>query len=207
MRVLDLGCGTGALACALAGAGHRVTGVDPAAAMLAVARRKPHAEKVEWVQSFAQSFRSERRFDLILMTGHAFQCLLSDEDILGALATIRMHFDVVGRVAFETRNPKLDWASEWAGKAPVVYRMRGEQVVETLEVTGREDDFVSFQTHYQFEGDALSTNSRLRFPSREQVEEWLARSGLRVCEVFGDWSGRRFEGGGREMIFVAESAA
>ena len=50
-RVLDLGCGTGTLCCALAEVGHRVTGVDPAAAMLAVARRKPHAELVEWVES------------------------------------------------------------------------------------------------------------------------------------------------------------
>ena len=76
--VLDLGCGTGTLSCALAERGHRVTGVDPAAAMLAVARRKPHAEQVEWVESSAQDYRSERRFDLIVMTGHAFQTLLTD---------------------------------------------------------------------------------------------------------------------------------
>jgi 2-polyprenyl-3-methyl-5-hydroxy-6-metoxy-1,4-benzoquinol methylase len=36
-RVLDLGCGTGTLCCALAQRGHRVTGVDPASPMLAIA--------------------------------------------------------------------------------------------------------------------------------------------------------------------------
>jgi SAM-dependent methyltransferase len=72
--VLDLGCGTGTLCCALAERGHRVTGVDPAAAMLALARNKPYAERVEWVDSSAQTYRSQRRFDLIVMTGHAFQC-------------------------------------------------------------------------------------------------------------------------------------
>ena len=41
--VLDLGCGTGTLCCALVQRGHWVTGVDPAAAMLAVARSKPHS--------------------------------------------------------------------------------------------------------------------------------------------------------------------
>jgi ubiquinone/menaquinone biosynthesis C-methylase UbiE len=41
--VLDLGGGTGTLCCALAERGHRVTGVDPAAAMLAVARSKPRS--------------------------------------------------------------------------------------------------------------------------------------------------------------------
>ena len=38
LNIVDLGCGTGLLTCALARKGHRVTGVDPAAAMLDVAR-------------------------------------------------------------------------------------------------------------------------------------------------------------------------
>src|SRR5215471_5871396 len=87
--VLDLGCGTGALCCALAERGHRVTGVEPAAAMLEVARRKPIADQVEWVESSAESYRTQRRFDLIVMTGHAFQCLLTDTAMLAALETMR----------------------------------------------------------------------------------------------------------------------
>src|SRR5579859_1448467 len=90
-HVLDLGCGTGTLCCALAERGHQVTGVDPAAAMLAVAKCKPHAKRVEWVESSAQSYRSGRRFDLITMTGHAFQVLLTDADALAALETRRGH--------------------------------------------------------------------------------------------------------------------
>jgi 2-polyprenyl-3-methyl-5-hydroxy-6-metoxy-1,4-benzoquinol methylase len=88
-RVLDLGCGTGTLCCALAERGHQVTGVDPAAAMLAVARRKPHAEKVEWIESSAQSYETHRRFDLIVMSGHVFQILLTDTDALAVLETMR----------------------------------------------------------------------------------------------------------------------
>jgi len=41
LRVLDVGSGTGRLACALAARGHRAAGADPAAAMLAIARRRP----------------------------------------------------------------------------------------------------------------------------------------------------------------------
>jgi 2-polyprenyl-3-methyl-5-hydroxy-6-metoxy-1,4-benzoquinol methylase len=37
--VVDIGCGTGLLACELARRGHAVTGVDPAPAMLGVVRR------------------------------------------------------------------------------------------------------------------------------------------------------------------------
>ena len=40
LRVMDVGCGTGALASLFAARGHRVTGVDPAPAMLDIARRR-----------------------------------------------------------------------------------------------------------------------------------------------------------------------
>src|SRR5438067_12630987 len=40
LAILDAGCGTGFLSLELAGRGHRVTGVDFAPSMLAIARRK-----------------------------------------------------------------------------------------------------------------------------------------------------------------------
>jgi SAM-dependent methyltransferase len=42
--VVDIGCGTGTLACLMAQRGLTVTGVDPAAASLEVARRKRGAD-------------------------------------------------------------------------------------------------------------------------------------------------------------------
>ena len=47
--VVDLGCGTGTFACLLARQGIEATGADPAEASLAVARRKPFADRVRWV--------------------------------------------------------------------------------------------------------------------------------------------------------------
>lgn len=204
LRVLDLGCGTGVLCCGLAERGHQVTGVDPAGTMLAVSRRKRYPNRVEWVEATAQEYRSDRRFDLIVMTGHAFQCLLTDEDVLAAFGTMRLHLADGARAAFETRNPRVDWASEWAKRGPVVHTVNGERVVETLEVTSSEGEFVSFTTHFQFASERVLTISRLRFPSREHVEGLMGRAGLRVNEVFGDWSGGAFEEErSREIVFVA----
>jgi ubiquinone/menaquinone biosynthesis C-methylase UbiE len=202
--VLDLGCGTGTLCCVLAKRGHQVTGVDPAAAMLEVARSKPYAQQVEWIMSSAQDYRSQRRFDLIVMTGHAFQVLLRETEMLAVLETMQRHVKEGGTVAFESRNPHIDWVGEWTGRC----RALGDgRITETLTITDRESEFISFQTSYQTPGGTLITHSRLRFPSLERVQELISRSGLVVRDVFGDWSGGSFEPErSREMIFIAEKA-
>lgn len=205
-QILDLGCGTGTLCCALAARGHRVTGVEPAAAMLAMARHKACADRVEWVQTNAQSYRSDKRFDWIVMTGHAFQCLLTDDEMVGVLATMRSHLAPQGIVAFETRNPNLDWATEWSSRPATVYTLPdGEPCCETLEITGCEAEFISFQTNYRIRNRVLTTRSRLRFPTREHVVRLINGAGLRMRESFGDWNGGSFDAErSREIIFVAE---
>jgi ubiquinone/menaquinone biosynthesis C-methylase UbiE len=204
--VLDLGCGTGTLCCALAERGHRVTGVDPAAAMLAVARRKPYADRVEWVESSAQKYRSEQRFDLIVMTGHAFQVLQTDADALAVLRTMRRHLKESGTIAFESRNPHIDWVGQWTGRSR---RLAGGQVLETMSITGTDGEFVSFETSYRVQDRTLSTsNSTLRFPSREHIEGLIARAGLTVRDLLGDWRAGPFEDArSREMMFIAKVAA
>lgn len=199
--VLDLGCGTGTLCCALAASGHQVTGVDPAAAMLAIARSKPNARFVEWVESSAQTYASSRPFDLIVMTGHAFQVLLTDEDTLAVLTTMRYHLGERGKIVFESRNPTLDWAEQWAGR---VRKLPGG-ILETLEIIANNGEFISFETIYQFADKELRTRSTLRFPSAEHVQELISRSGLKVRQILGDWDSNPLEiTRSPEMIFFVE---
>ena len=200
--VLDLGCGTGTLCCALAERGHEVTGVDPAAAMLSVARAKPYSERIEWVESSAQTYRSNRHFDLIVMTGHTFQVLLSDTDALAVLDTMRGHLSEHGMVAFETRNPRIDWIREWQWRRRT---FSGGKILEELKVTAANGEFISFETSYRLPDTTVTTSSTLRFPSREHIQSLIERSGLTVRDVFGDWNAGPFDPAcSREIIFVAE---
>jgi ubiquinone/menaquinone biosynthesis C-methylase UbiE len=100
--VLDVGCGTGALLRRARQAGHagRLCGLDPDPAMLAVARRRGD---VEWVAGTAASMAFDREFDLAVMTGHAFQVLVSDEELRASLTAIRRALADGGRFGFETR--------------------------------------------------------------------------------------------------------
>ena len=127
--ILDLGCGTGLICNAYAELGHDVTGVDPAPAMLEIARRKPFGVKIDWVMATAQTFRSTKRFDLMIMTGHAFQVLLEDEDVHAAFETIRTHLKPGGKIVFESRNRAVDWAAEWSGERhPEFAERNGDRV-------------------------------------------------------------------------------
>ncbi|HEV2309617.1 MAG TPA: class I SAM-dependent methyltransferase, partial [Acidimicrobiia bacterium] len=78
--VLDVGCGTGELLREARAAGHtgRLCGLDPAPAMLAHARRRAD---VEWVIGDLRSTRWDREFSLVVMTGHAFQVHVTDEEL------------------------------------------------------------------------------------------------------------------------------
>ena len=70
--VLDIGCGTGTLACRLAARGLTVTGVDPAQASLDVARSKPGADRVIWLLGDATTL-PPMTVDVVTMTGNVAQ--------------------------------------------------------------------------------------------------------------------------------------
>src|SRR6185436_15499862 len=79
--VLDVGCGTGALLRRARKRGHsgRLVGVDPAAAMLDVARARLD---VEWVEGSVADV--DGPFDLVVMSGHAFQVFVTDDEVRDA---------------------------------------------------------------------------------------------------------------------------
>jgi SAM-dependent methyltransferase len=205
--ILDMGCGTGALAVALARRGHRVTGADPSGSgMLEVARSRPGHELVRWVDATAAGLDLGTRFDLIIMTGHVFQVFLSDADVLAALTNLRRHLATGGRLAFEMRNRAR---RSWEGWTP-------ENTRERVEVPGIggvdvhyalrrvEEPYVTFETHFRFApGDTVVTLNTLRFMDHPEMAALVARAGFTTIEWLGDWDGSPFHPDSREIIAIA----
>jgi 2-polyprenyl-3-methyl-5-hydroxy-6-metoxy-1,4-benzoquinol methylase len=204
IKILDLGCGTGLLCNAYANQNHDVTGIDPSIAMLNVARTKPHGKDIEWIQSSAQTFHSDKLFDLIIMTGHAFQVLLNDDDILATFASMRKHLDSGGLIVFESRNPAINWAAQW--NYEMVLETPECVVHESRRFIAMENDRMTFELLYQFPDETLISESELRFLSRNDIEERLTACGLYADKIFGDWDGTSFnEKRSPEMIFLARA--
>ncbi len=171
--------------------------------MLEIGRRKPHGKEIEWVRSFAQTYRSDKLFDLVIMTGHAFQVLLEDADVLATFTTMRKHLQSGGVVAFESRNPAIDWATRW--NYDMALELPGGRVVhESRRFIAMHNDRMTFQIRYQFPEETFVSESELRFWSRTDVEDRLLASGLHVEKVLGHWDGAPFdETSSPEMIFIA----
>ncbi len=209
--VLDLGSGTGRLACRIAAEGIEVVGVEPAAGMLGVARARPGGEAVTWVQSDGQGLDLAPRFDLIYMTGHAFQALLNDEAAVALLSAAARHLAPEGKFAFETRNPArqawLGWTPD-ATREVVATAAQGR--VEACYDAEFEADtgIVRIAQHCRFldRGLEWTGRSRIRFIERKHLEGLIARAGLVPLACYGDWDRSSCTPTSKEIIAVTRRA-
>jgi SAM-dependent methyltransferase len=210
-QVLDLGCGTGMLACRIAQEGLEVVGVDPAEGMLQVARTRPGTHKVAWIKSDGQGFELPQRFDLVYMTGHAFQALLTDEDVVAVLANVARHLAPAGRLAFETRNPLARAWESWTPEKTrsIVDTREHGRIEQFFEATADADSgVVAIAQHDRYLDKGLDRvgRSRIRFISQQRVADLLTRAGLGAVAWYGSWDRSPFSPGSREIIVVARRA-
>jgi len=205
LTVLDMGCGTGQLAGAFAARGHRVTGADPAAAMLDVARARPGGGQVRWIQADAAGLAVPTRFDLIVLTGHVFQLLLGDRDVRAALATLSRHLAPAGRLAFETRNPEV---REWQYWSPAETRQQIETPAGVVgvhyDISSVTGPLVSYETCIQFPGgENVTVPDTLRFMDQAELAGFLTEAGLTDVTWYGDWDRSPASPASPEIIAVA----
>ncbi|MEE2037034.1 class I SAM-dependent methyltransferase [Nocardiopsis sp. CT-R113] len=189
--VLDVGCGTGLLQRAARERGHtgRLVGLDPAAAMLEVGRRD--RDDVEWTLGDLVTTPFEDEFDLVVMTGHAFQVFTTDEELRAALAAVRRALTGDGRFVFETRNPAArGWEAWRPSRTRTVTGPDGVGATSVHRLESVEGDLVTFTAAYSstaWGGAVRHSRSTLRFLDADTLNAFLAGAGLEVRAQYGDW--------------------
>jgi SAM-dependent methyltransferase len=225
-NVLELGCGTGRILFAMAEAGATVTGIDASEAMLDRARRRladyPDIVK-DRVRSLARRDMREvgelGQFSLIAAPFRLFQFLLSVDEQLAFLATVRRSLDGGGRFAFDVFDfSLLDMpivGREFGDESPFALP-DGRTVTRKKMITDWNISAQTLRTQSIFyvESDRAGTGQMrlvhehtVRYLFRFELEHLLARAGFVVerldCDFVGTPYGGSYPG---EMVVVARSS-
>ena len=205
--VLDLACGTGRLARALAADGLDVVGLDLAPAMVERARLLDPSGTVDWRVGDAAGFELGRHFRLILMTAHAFQHVIGAAAQGRLFACVTRHLAPDGSFAFETRNPgRQDYAD---GAGFKFWRRFTDPARGSVEVwaasafdAASEVDHVTLVRRF---GDGTERRSRalLQFTDVATLDARLAAAGLICARRYGDFGREPFDGNSPEIVTLA----
>jgi len=208
--VLDLGCGTGELATALART-CVVTAVDPARAMLDIARARDTDNRVTWVQADARTLRLNHKFDLITLTGHAFQVFLTDADQLAVLRTIAAQLATKGRFIFDMRNKAARVWEGWINNHRERHLTDANLGAITARTNTEYDELSSIATYttsYRVDatGEQNQTVAYIRFSDRSEIERQLSRANLTAERWLGDWAGSGWSARSKDIIPVGRNS-
>ncbi|MBV9486926.1 MAG: class I SAM-dependent methyltransferase [Frankiaceae bacterium] len=202
--VLDVGCGTGSLLHTARRHGHRgrLTGVDPDPAMLSRARRRTD---IEWRLARAEQLDWIDQFDLATMTSHAFQCLITDEEIHRSLVAVGRCLRPGGRFAFESRHPQARAWEVWSAAPPSAVRFEGRDLSQSHRVESVVGDVVTFtELTTDASGAVLREDTTsLRFLDPVSLAAHLTEAGYVVDSQSGDWFGAAIDESSTEIVTVA----
>ena len=217
--ILEIGCGTGRVAGALAAAGFDVVGIDRSTAMLRLAEERRDsvppdvAARLTFAQGDMTTLHLARQFPLIVAPSRVFQFALTSDDQRAALRAFGAHLPPGGRLALDLFDPSLEYVVPGAIFPPrsgeLVHPKSGNRVA--WEIAGREPDpsqqlVISDWTAREIgpSGEVLRDETErltLRWSTRSEMRLLFELAGLEVVAEYGDFHGAP-PAYGREQVWV-----
>jgi ubiquinone/menaquinone biosynthesis C-methylase UbiE len=226
--VLELGCGTGRVANALAGDGIEVAGVDVSEAMLAMATEHALASTggaaPSWVAGDMRSLELGRTFALVLVPLGGLQHLLELDELVAAMETIRRHLSPEGQAIVDVEAPLPEdltpgpqpliehWTRDWRPRADgAPLRVTKLVSVEAFPAQSRR----AVTWHFDVQGaEAPLRRTTVQFELRTftpgELELAGRLAGLEVTGTWGDYDLSPFDDGAERLVMAfgrAEGAA
>lgn len=217
--ILELGCGTGRLVLALARAGHQVTGVDFAPAMLDRARSKVQqaeaqvAHRIELVEANFCHLALERRFFLAILAVNTLMHVADPGQQAQVLQRAFEHLLPGGVLALDLFHPHPASLSPAEGEV-VLDRVlidpeTGQQV---LKFVARSVDYAQQRIDATFIYDRLDDQGSIerttetfpmRYLHRSEAERLLESVGFLVEQVWGSYDLDPYQDEGERLLFLA----
>jgi SAM-dependent methyltransferase len=223
--VLELGAGTGRVLIPTARAGIDITGLDSSSAMLDRCRENLRTEtaavrsRITLAEGDLRTFGLKKQFSLITTPFRPFQHLLTVADQLSCLERVRQHLAPDGRFILDIFNPSLpnltaDNMGQELGEEAVAVLPDGRRAVRRIKIVDRDlinqiirSEIVYYVTHPDGRKERLVQPLAMRYLFHWEVEHLLARAGLAVEHIYGDYDRSPFgEKHPGELIFVTRPA-
>jgi len=223
--VLELACGTGRVAIPVAQAGIELVGLDSSPAMLEQFRARlpllaaEVRDRITLHQADMCDFDlGAERFTLITCPFRAFLHLLTVEDQLASLRNVHRHLQPDGRFALNFFNPSVtviarNLTSHWSAVHPIqeyVHPDSGNTVIVHLTSQHNVVDQIirDFRIEEEIDGNGQALRRTykpltVRWIYRYEFEHLLARCGLEVEALYGDFDRRPFADDLDELIWIA----
>lgn len=221
---LELACGTGRVAVPMAREGIPIVGLDVSDAMLARAREKSEGmANVRWVEGDMCSFAMEERFGLITLPVGSFHLLLSVEDQMSCLRCARQHLTDEGRFVLDLINPNIVGLGEMLSTKRGISQRRTDREFrhpETGLIVRRWDsheyhpsrqEIVTTNVYDEVDDEGVVASRRydsitLRLVFPHEAEHLMARCGLEIETIYGDFNESKYRGTSAQMLVVARRA-
>lgn len=226
-HVADIGCGTGVFGMLLAEHGIGVTGVDPSAAMIAVARSRSAAAASSaagaaaeaarrsppprWIHGLADQLPSQA-VDLAVMEGHVAQYFLARADWEAVLSHAFRALRPGGHLAFEVRNPAALELDAWDPESTRETQPHpdGGEFTSWLEIVRVTEDpaegaLITARGHNILpDSREIIAEETLRYRPLKVLRETLSAAGFREVRIWGDWDREELTEDSPEMIFLVQ---
>jgi hypothetical protein len=152
-----------------------------------------HPLPITWIQADCRTFTLAQHFRGVLMTGHAFQNLLTDADQDAFLARAFAHLMVGGTLAFESRNLQSRTSSTTSDYT--LWRSFQDPTGRWIDVWVASQfdphmliDHVHLVRQVRETGETWPSQIALHSMGVEALNQRLAAHGFTVVAQYGNWS-------------------
>jgi SAM-dependent methyltransferase len=222
-EILELGCGTGRVALALAKEGFRITGLDLSQQMLDVFNTKliqesstqtELADRVTIVHGNMADFSIGRKFALITAPFRAFQAVTDQKDIENTLSCVREHLAEEGLLIVNVFNPYADPLDEsWCKPEEYIDEITDEKTgIRIARYECREGIDLANQVIYPYlayvvtypdgRTERLVEPLQMKYYYSRQLRAEVEKAGLAIIEEYSWYD--KTPPGGREIILICK---
>lgn len=214
--LLDVACGQGRHAVALALQGYKVTGIDQSEYLLSEAQKSAQQTgvEVEFMRADMREIPFENTFDAAVNMFTAFGYFASEDEDLAALRSIRRSLKPGGLFIIDLRNLfRLLRARFEQGKE------EGDTFVIDIESTLPSGTVVRSRDSYNLttlrwisrnswnqDGQEKSYESNIRLYTATEISRLLIQAGFTVERFFGDFDSQPYNVSSRRMIVLARAS-